>query len=340
VRTEVSVSIRPYEDEDEGATVDLLSTSLGGGPAGRRTAEFFRWKHIANPFGRSFMLLAEADGRIVGLRAFLRWRFVAGGRTFSAVRAVDTATHPELQGRGIFSRLTVSAIDALRGEADFVFNTPNEKSLPGYLKMGWRVVGRVPVAVRPCRPVRMFRNRKSLRSVGEASGLGPPIDAAPASEALRDAEGLSLLVAAHEQGRGLSTLRDLDYLRWRYGSVPDLDYRAVSAKSEGRTTGIVIFRVRPRGKLWETTISELLVDGDDAGTAVRLLVAARRAADVDHLTCSFPARSAAARAARRSGFVPAPGGVTLTANPLRGGIEPDPTALASWSLSLGDVEVF
>ena len=74
--------------------------ALGGGPAGSRPAEFFRWKHLENPFGRSFMLVAEADGRIVGLRAFMRWEFVAGDGAFRAVRAVDTATHPDYPGAG------------------------------------------------------------------------------------------------------------------------------------------------------------------------------------------------------------------------------------------------
>ena len=138
--------------------------ALGGGPAGTGPAEFFRWKHLENPFGRSFMLVAEADGRIVGLRAFMRWEFVAGDRRFRAVRAVDTATHPDHQGKGIFSRLTLEALDALRDQADFVFNTPNEKSLPGYLKMGWQVVGRVPIRIRVRRPIR-FATRARSRCV-------------------------------------------------------------------------------------------------------------------------------------------------------------------------------
>ena len=139
-------SIRPYDEADEDEVIGLLTAALGGGPAGERPAEFFRWKHQENPFGRSFGLVAEADDRIVGLRAFMRWEFVAGDRRFKAVRAVDTATHPDYQGRGIFSQLTLEALDALRHEADFVFNTPNEKSLPGYLKMGGAWSARSPSA--------------------------------------------------------------------------------------------------------------------------------------------------------------------------------------------------
>ena len=100
----------------------------------------------------------------IGLRAFMRWRFDATGQDVRAVRAVDTATHPDHQGRGIFSRLTSEAIDLLRGDTDLIFNTPNEKSLPGYLKLGWRIVGRAPVLLRIKRPLRLLRNLSSVRN--------------------------------------------------------------------------------------------------------------------------------------------------------------------------------
>ncbi|MGH9197936.1 MAG: GNAT family N-acetyltransferase, partial [Acidimicrobiia bacterium] len=69
------LSIRRYETNDESEVLDLLRLSLGGGPGGERLPEFFRWKHLQNPFGPSFMLVAERDERIIGLRAFMRWTF-------------------------------------------------------------------------------------------------------------------------------------------------------------------------------------------------------------------------------------------------------------------------
>ena len=131
VELRASVDVRPYRDDDEASVLDLLAVTLGGGPAGRRPADFFRWKHLENPAGRSFMLVAELAGQIVGFRAFMRWRFQADGAELRAVRAVDTATHPDHQGKGIFSTLTLRALDELRGETDLVFNTPNAASLPG-----------------------------------------------------------------------------------------------------------------------------------------------------------------------------------------------------------------
>ena len=336
---QTDVVIRPYRDGDEPGVLHLLSTALGGGPMGRRAPEFFRWKHVDNPFGRSFMLVAESGDRIVGLRAFLRWRFRAGDRTLDAVRAVDTATSPDLQGRGIFSRLTTEAVRHLREDVDLVFNTPNEKSLPGYLKMGWQVAGRVPVRVRARRPLRLAVGWRGQRSAAPV-GAPPAVHAPRAGEVLSDGAAVETLLSSADPGDGrLSTIRDLGYLRWRFASSP-LDYRALTVEGDHGLAGLVLFRVRPRGRLWEATVADLIVPRGARGVARRLLRAVSRSSSVDHLTCSFPPGLLAPGVLARSGFVPVPGGITLAVNVLRPGVEPDPLDLGSWALSLGDLEVF
>lgn len=337
--------VRPYAPQDEPRVLELLAQALGGGPLGQRSPEFFRWKHLDNPFGPSFMLVAERDGRIIGLRAFMRWRFRGAEGLIAAVRAVDTATHPDHQGLGVFRRLTTTALSALEGEVDLVFNTPNEKSLPGYLKMGWESVGRIPVRVRVRRPLRFGMGFRSLRDV-EASGAlsatdAPPVDAPPAAEVLRSAEDVDALVEGAGRPQGLlSTPRDHAFLWWRYGSPPGLDYRVVHEERGGRLHGLAVFRVRPRGTLWETTVSDVIVGSGDTRTAATLLRRVIGAAPVDHVTGHFPDGSDARPVAGRCGFVPTPAGVKFVVNPLRSDLRPDPKELGSWGLSLGDVEVF
>jgi GNAT superfamily N-acetyltransferase len=332
-----TIQIRPYRDEDEREVLALLVASLGEGPGGHRSAEFFRWKHLENPFGRSFMLVCEADRRIVGLRAFLRWRFHVDGRTVRAVRPVDTATHPDYQGRGIFSRLTRAALDVLGEEADLVFNTPNQKSLPGYLKMGWQPVGRVPVAIRVRRPLSSIRGLRHSTPIR----LHPTVAAPPAAEIIKEAAGLAGFLSVVECPTGLiSTPRTPDYLLWRYGRAPLLDYRAVAEMGDGHVRGMAFFRVRPRRGLWEATVADVLVPAGDARTARSLLRRAALAATVDHLTCSFPVGSAAHRAAQRAGFLRAPRGIEMVVRSFRRELEPSPHDLRSWALRLGDLEVF
>jgi GNAT superfamily N-acetyltransferase len=321
-----AAAIRSYTESDEASVLELLTVALGPGPAGSRTTEFFRWKHLDNPFGPSLMLVAEDKGRIVGLRAFMRWRFRSGSESVRAVRAVDTATHPDHQGRGIFSRLTREALEALREDTDLVFNTPNEKSGPGYLKLGWRPVGNLGVSVRPRMTARPGRS-------------GPPaVEAALAAEVLADPRLPDLLQDAERSLRRLGTERSLRFLRWRYGEAP-LDYRAVLHEEHGELRGVAFLRVRPRGRFWQTGVSDLILRGGDVGTARRLLRAASRSARSDFVAVR-PAEPTAARAAVTRGFVRAPGGVQFVVNSLRKGILPDPTELGSWALPLGDVEVF
>jgi GNAT superfamily N-acetyltransferase len=334
-----AIEIRPYRGADEAGVLELLEASLGGAPSGSWGPDFFRWKHLDNPYGKSLMLVAEQGGRIIGLRAFLRWRFRAGTRTLQAVRAVDTATHPDFQGRGVFSRLTREALDVLRDEVDLVFNTPNEKSLQGYLKMGWSVVGRIPVSIRVRHPIRLARHVHSLAAPAVLD-RGVVLDAAPASQVLWDHQPLEALLArAGIPEPRIHTESDLKYLRWRYGQAP-LDYRAVEERQGDRILGAAIFRVRRRGALVETAVGELLAAPGDGQTARRLLRRVIAAAPADYVTCLFPRGSAVAGAARRSGFLRPPRGVTFVVNPLRSDMPPDPTELRSWALSLGDVEVF
>ncbi len=165
--------IRQMVDADRSSVLDLLGTSLGWADD-ERSSELFVWKHVDNPFGPSPGWVAVADGEIVGVRLFMRWRFRRGTTTVSAVRAVDTATHPDHRGRGLFTALTTAAVQSCRDEGvDLVFNTPNDQSRPGYLAMGWRVIGRLPLAVRPTSPASLLT---IVRSRVPADRWSIPID--------------------------------------------------------------------------------------------------------------------------------------------------------------------
>ncbi|MGH8883796.1 MAG: GNAT family N-acetyltransferase [Egibacteraceae bacterium] len=336
-RIGVDYTIRRYEPADEPYVLTLLEQTLASGPT--RSADFFRWKHARNPFGRSMAWIAEAEGRIVGVRIFQRWRFLVDGRPVEAVRAVDTATHPDHQRRGIFTRLTRTALEVIRGDVDLVFNTPNAQSLPGYLEMGWSRVGAVPIAVRLCRPLRFLRGLR--QATRDAPARPPPPCALPTVSAiLADSDGVGALLAAATPAKGrLRTDRSVAYLRWRYGEAPGLDYRALALHHGTELVGLAVGRPRWRGRLAEFTLSDVLVRHGDRQTARRLLRATAHTG-VDHVTAHLASGTEPAILAKGCGFIAIPGrGMTLVANPLTT-LRPDPLRLASWCCSLGDLEVF
>ena len=135
--------IREADHTDIPKILNVLKASLGE-TSSKKTEEVWRFKHIDNPFGESLVLVAEENNYIVGVRAFMRWKWQRGDQVYSAFRAVDTATHPDHQGKGIFKKLTLRALEIGKERGvHFVFNTPNTQSKPGYLKMGWEVVDRL-----------------------------------------------------------------------------------------------------------------------------------------------------------------------------------------------------
>ena len=324
----VAIGSRAATDDDRPDVLRLLEASLGWDLAAGLGA-YFEWKHLDNPFGRSPAWVALDGDRIVGFRTFLRWEYEDRDRNLQrAVRAVDTATHPDYQGRGIFRLLTLAAVEQMTSEGvNFVFNTPNDQSRPGYLKMGWQQVGRPPTSVRLRSPLGLVRMLASR--VPADRWPRPGTAGAPAVEVLGDRR-VDDLLASLAPPAGLRTRRTRDYLQWRYGFAP-LGYRALSAGRDP-AEGVAVFRVRRRGKAAEAALCEVLAPGGARGTARHLARAVARTTGADYVVRIGPP-------APLAGFLPLPRqGPILTWRALDT-TAVAPPALDGWDLSLGDVEL-
>ncbi|MEQ1788488.1 MAG: GNAT family N-acetyltransferase [Acidimicrobiales bacterium] len=314
--TDGALTIRSSHEGDLDQVMALAGRSLGWA-GDERDRAFFRWKHEENPAGRSPGWVAVDDGQIVAFRTFLRWGFHAGDTTLQMVRAVDTATDPDHQGRGLFTRLTLQAADDLTAAGvDAVFNTPNDQSRPGYLKMGWHELGRPTIGMRPASVLRLpvlRRARTAAEKWSEPCTIGEP-----AAEALSDSS-VAALAAAAPASAGWSTARSPDYLAWRYRFEP-LQYRAVEAGG-----GLVVFRVRRRGPAREVAIVEWLAPRPDRAALAKLVKEAGDYAVGVGLGVAH-------------GVIPLPRqGPIVTWRPLARAAVP---SLGDLSFSLGDLELF
>jgi GNAT superfamily N-acetyltransferase len=323
--------VRRADDADFPGILELARRALGWTDD---DAAFLRWKHLENPFGASPMWVALDGPRIVGFRTFLRWEFTAPtGARVHAARAVDTATDPEYQGRGIFTRLTMDAVERLPDDGvQLIFNTPNGKSLPGYLKMGWHEVGRLGVSVKPT----------SVRFplvIGTARGPAgrwplPTDDGEVPADALADATAVQALLDTQPLPCGLATSRSAGYLRWRYG-YPPLGYR-VLLRGATADAGLAVFRRRRRGRAVEGVLCDLVVPDGDARAANELLRRVTRAAEADYLL------RLDRQIVTRGPFVRLPMvGPVFACRPLGASTVPGlAPGLAGWALTMGDVELF
>lgn len=94
---------------------------------------WFDWKYTDNIYGDSYIVLAYHKDKAIGARAF--WRNDIDDNL--SYQPCDTAVLKEFRGMGIFTKMTLIALENTKGA--FIYNYPNENSRPGYLKLGWNI---------------------------------------------------------------------------------------------------------------------------------------------------------------------------------------------------------
>ncbi len=177
---------------------------------------------------------------------------------------------------------------------------------------------------------------------GEVAAPAPP-GTDPVDDLCAEPELPAFLDGLHEGESRYHTERTVEYLRWRYGAIPGIDYRARS-RIEGGAGAVVVYRHRVRGRMSELSFAEVLVSPGSRGARLgaRLLREVMRDSPADY-AAACAAKGTGERAALvRAGFLPIGlPGPRFTVNPLAG-VAGSPIRLAwsSWRTSVGDLELF
>jgi GNAT superfamily N-acetyltransferase len=275
------MELRPALDEDVPAIVALLKRSLGEGLM-PKSEHYWQWKHTLNPFGRSPVLVAEEDGLLVGVRAFMRWQWTDGRRKYKALRAVDTATDPGHQGKGIFKKLTLQLIHSCEQDgSDFIFNTPNEKSKPGYIKMGWEEAGKLPLNLK-------FPNAiKSAFNIVTGNNNVKDYQDGSLSQVLGHPGLEDLLRVTINEKEKIHTDYSPAYLTWRYLHVPVATYHACILERNKMLDAILIYRIKSSRIGRELRITDIFArSSKDAAALWPLLEECVKKHEADYITCS------------------------------------------------------
>jgi N-acetylglutamate synthase-like GNAT family acetyltransferase len=214
------MEIRPATKNDIPAIIKLLKASLGESLMPKSEA-YWQWKHINNPFGASPVWIATEANQIIGVRAFMKWNWQGADTTYSALRAVDTATDPKHQGKGIFKKLTLGLLDDCKAKGvDLVYNTPNQQSKPGYLKMGWQEAGKLPIQLSIKNPLNIIKHKLKAKLDAEFLEI-PQADQFKLEDAFDNFKFNFESSSAH-----INTVFSLAYLKWRYLDIPIIPYYA------------------------------------------------------------------------------------------------------------------
>lgn len=313
--------------------VGLLKVSLGESLM-PKSEQYWKWKHFDNPFGSSPVLVCYEGNKLVGVRAFMQWKWIKEQHVYHAVRAVDTATHPEFQGKGIFKKLTLQlATSCEHNGIDFVFNTPNKQSKPGYLKMGWVEAGKLPVYAEVCKPIQVLKNIV----------FNPRHNRADSDDSLKyylAHKHLESLLRSHlRESKGIVTKVSIPYLKWRYMDVPVAEYVAIGEEQGENLVGLVIARIKQTRLGNELRITDVFLRGNEPGEElIRRYKDLKRLRAIDYCTLSGQMTSFSKPLGLLS-LKMAIGPIVTWRSLLMKDFNPFKN-FKNWSPSLGDLELF
>ena len=313
--------MRRFRSEDAGQVVDLLNEVFHSS----KTREWWRWKYELNPAGFFGEVgdtwVAEASNRIVGHYAVIPIKLRKGNETMLVAQSVDTATHPDFRGLGIFPKLASKVYEEAKGRYAFMYGFPSEQAHDGFLRLGWNEF-RLNALVKPLNldrlsgrftqnsafalilksGLQLFLKAKSgysrvnLHVRGSAtkvetvdSHVSPPLDALPF--------GRSDRINTVERSRG--------FLNWRL-SRHFGDYRLLVARTTtNEIVGYGVLRSVHIGGMKAISIIDMQVAENESlslSTLLEYVIKDARQEDADFVHAWFPSWSLQSRLMSAAGF--------------------------------------
>ena len=181
--------------------------------------EFLLWKHLENPFGASYSMVATFQGEIVGVLFYMRYDFYnKNGDCVKCIRPFDACTSPEMRGKGIFKKLMVTCLEKYKNDYQILLANPNSNSYPEFLKLGWK------------EPEHNYVYKFGILNPSLKGGEGLLKDVQPN-------ENSDQII---DSGNNFLVGNSLQFIQWRY---KDPVYKIKKLFSEGIVVAIIVYRI-------------------------------------------------------------------------------------------------
>lgn len=296
-------SVREASASDDAAIAELFRVVFGFD----RGAEHQNWKFRDNPAGAPIIAVAEANDRIVGQYALWPTHLRLGSERVLGAQSLDTMTHPEYRGQGMF---TVLAEECMRYAAargvEALYGFPNDNSQPGFVrKLDWDCTGSVPMWVRP---LKISVHRRTPSWAGAAADMAARLlprgrtGTFELSHGASPPENLEGLLALWHAQKGLCRVdRSPAQYLWRFAPAAGMRYQYVCAHRSGRLAGMGIWGIDIRNG--NAVLAELLAVDAAAAEGVLSAIVRSTVTSGCPLMLAISSRATLAPVLIRCGFV-------------------------------------
>jgi GNAT superfamily N-acetyltransferase len=308
VNSPTSWTIRAAFEDDLDAIRALYADVWGYS----RPQSFDRWRYVSPPQGFCPIAIAVDDDRVVGAYTIWPVKIRVGNQVLLGAQSMDTMTHPDYQGQGVFTKLAEACYD-IAAERGFkvLYGFPNPLSYPGFVKkLEWTHTGEIPHWVRILKPSGHPKIPSALGPIVDGLAALLPKGRTSGLDIKRvkpDSAALNALLGHWQKGEGVCKVeRTAEWLGWRYALDTENDYRWVSAYRGANLVAAGVWG--KRNQAWGNVADNRahlvdLLGGDAKGLAAILAAIIKDAATENSIVletlCNF---DRLAPALRRAGF--------------------------------------
>lgn len=274
-----AITIRPYRADDERDVVGLFQQAFGH-PI---TAEHWQWKLKRQPSAVDNVWLATAADKPIFHYAGIPTRFSLAQTPVTMMVSVDTMTAPEFRRRGLLTEVAERVYSAWRAAGiAFVIGLPNEQWGSRAAALGWQPLFPLQWLVRPLRPEAILARRLNISLLKQATFPAALWNRFLKGRVRRDpqlhTERVHHAVEAFDQiwescksDWMFSTVRDRDWVNWRFFSAPSRAYELTLARRAGKPVGYAVHSLSKTQERISAHLAELFVARTDCATRDTLL---------------------------------------------------------------------
>jgi len=218
---------RDYESGDEYQILSLYKQVTGG----EMSLDFWKWKFERGPFGKGIIKLMFDGDKLIGHYSVIPMNIEIQSWPVRAVFSLNTLTHPDYQGQGIFTCLARETYKECQHLGfRLVYGFPNGNAYHGLTKrLGWQGFGKMNLL------------HKGLQEEAYRPQLSKHVHKIYQIE--RFGEDINTLWHEVEGEYNVIVPRSKEFLNWRYVEHPQVNYpKYVTRDNSGKTVGYIVLK--------------------------------------------------------------------------------------------------
>ncbi|MCC5909083.1 MAG: GNAT family N-acetyltransferase [Clostridiaceae bacterium] len=255
-------NIRSYRNGEETEILNLFNNIFNQ----KRTIDRWLWQFKENPNGEAIISVVEEEGHILGQCTLIPSMMKIDNSYLKGGQSIDAMVHKDARRKGYFEKLSFHTYEvAPEKDVSFRYSFPSPPSLNGILKkLGGKLVCNIPVYIYICKvdtfagffiknkniakaityPINSFlKIRNNIKNKHRMQDIIVEINNFNAD--------FDILWQDFSQQPVNMTIRSSEFLNWRIGNHPDIEYKTFALYKEKKMQGYIVVKTeekKVRGK--------------------------------------------------------------------------------------------